>query len=225
MPTHQELSGTSDEQFLQRMVSSHAERFGETFWDFLTAEVLPRVPPHPVVMDLGCGPGLFLRDVAQRYAPAALYGYDLTPAMIQHAQQLSYNGLTPTLAMHDLNAQPLPVATGSVHLIHMNAVLHVLDDPVPVLAEIRRTLAHGGVFVLNDWIRSSLEAYVTSRTEPDAPDPVAERRRVFRLFPVHNKYTPDDWQWLFATHGFQVHRVAQLRPHFQVFVTTPVVGH
>ncbi|MGE3536400.1 MAG: class I SAM-dependent methyltransferase [Candidatus Tectimicrobiota bacterium] len=225
MPTHQEIGGMSDEQLLQRMVTSHAERFGESFWQFLSSEVLPRVPPSPVVMDLGCGPGLFLQDVAARYTPAALYGYDVTPAMIQHAQQLTYRGLTPTLAIHDLTAAPLPVAAGSVHLIHMSAVLHVLDDPMPVLAEIQRLLAPGGVFVLNDWVRSSLEAYVTSRTDLNAADPVAERRRVFRLFPAHNKYTADDWHWLLRTHGFHVHRAVQLRPHFQVFVTTPMAGH
>lgn len=220
MPTHQEIGGMSDEQLLQRMVTSYAERFSATFWDFLTTEVLPRVRQRPVVMDLGCGPGLFLRDVAERYRPEALYGYDITPAMIQHAQQLTYGSVTPTLALHDLTAKPLPVATGSVHLIHMSAVLHVLDDPIPVLAEIRRALAPEGVFVLNDWVRSSLQEYIASRTALDA-DPEAERLRVFRLFPVHNKYTPDDWQWLLTTNGFQVHRAVQLRPHFQVFVTTP----
>ncbi len=221
MPTHQEIGGMSDDQLLQRMVTSHAERFAEAFWDFLKTDVMPRVRQHPVVMDLGCGPGLFLRDVAERYNVEALYGYDITPAMIQHAQHVTYRGVTPTLALHDLTAKPLPVATDSVHLIHMSAVLHVLDDPIPVLAEIRRTLAPEGVFVLNDWVRSSLEAYVTSRTDPDA-DPEAERLRVFRLFPVHNKYTPEDWHWLLTTNGFQVHRAVQLRPHFQVFVTTPV---
>ena len=31
MATHQALMGTSDEDFLQRMVSSHSERFGANF--------------------------------------------------------------------------------------------------------------------------------------------------------------------------------------------------
>jgi trans-aconitate methyltransferase len=32
-----------------------------------------------VAVDLDCGPGLFLRDLAVRYPHATLYGYDLTP--------------------------------------------------------------------------------------------------------------------------------------------------
>ena len=67
MPTHQEISGMSDEAFVQRMITSYPERFAEAFWTFFTAQVMSRVPARPVVMDLGCGPGLFLQDVAARY--------------------------------------------------------------------------------------------------------------------------------------------------------------
>lgn len=220
MATHQEIGGLSDEELLQRMVTTHPERFGDAFWAFMTDRVMSRLPARPVVMDLGCGPGLFLRDVAAHYTPAALYGYDLTPAMIDYARQLEYRGVTPTLAIHNLATHPLPVPTGTVHLIHMSAVLHVLDDPYPVLADIRRVLAPGGIFLLNDWIRTPLEVYLASRTDRTA-DAAADRRRWLRLFPVHNKYTPEDWQWLLTTNGFQVHDSVQLRPHFRLFVTTP----
>jgi SAM-dependent methyltransferase len=223
MATHQEIGGMSDEDLLQRMVTTHPERYGDAFWEFFTAQVMARLPARPVVMDLGCGPGLFLRDVGARYAPAALYGYDVTPAMIAHAQQGAYNGVTPTLAVHDLTAHPLPVAAGTVHLVAMTAVLHVLDDPLALLPEIRRVLAPGGLFFLNDWIRTPLDVYLASRMDPGA-DPDADRQRLFRLFPVHNKYTVEDWQWLLATGGFQVLCHTQLRPHFQVFVTTPGAG-
>jgi len=91
MATHQEIGGMSDAELLQRMVTSHPERYGETFWEFFTAQVQARLPSHPVMMDLGCGPGLFLRDVAARYNPAAIYGYDITPAMIDHARQMLRN--------------------------------------------------------------------------------------------------------------------------------------
>jgi ubiquinone/menaquinone biosynthesis C-methylase UbiE len=223
MPTHQEISGMSDEAFVQRMITSYPERFAEAFWTFFTAQVMSRVPARPVVMDLGCGPGLFLQDVAARYTPSALHGYDITPAMIHQAQKAVYRSVTPTLAVHDLTASSLPVAAGTVHLVHMSAVLHVLDDPYPVLAEICRVLAPGGLFVLNDWIRTPLQTYLDSRTD-HSEDPEADRRRWFRLFPVHNKYTTEDWQWLLDTHGFQVHQRTQVRPHFHIFVTTPKAG-
>jgi len=41
MVTHQALSGSSDEEFLQRMVSTYPERFGEDLWTFFAARVAP----------------------------------------------------------------------------------------------------------------------------------------------------------------------------------------
>jgi SAM-dependent methyltransferase len=220
MPTHQSLSGVSDGDLLQRMVSTHSERFGEPFWAFFAARVAPDLPPRPTIVDLGCGPGLVLRDLRERLPAAMLYGYDVTPAMIDHARQLAYKGTAPTLAVHDVTTQTLPHGPGSVNLVSMSSVLHVLDEPLPVLAEIRRVLAPAGVFVLHDWIRQPLASYLAWRRDVMGEGEVESRRRGFRLFPVHNKYTPDDWRWLLAEAGFAVRREAELRPAHRIFVTT-----
>jgi SAM-dependent methyltransferase len=116
MPTHQSLSGSSDQDFLRRMIETHGERFGPKFWAFFTAHVGNRLPPRPVVIDLGCGPGLFLRDLAERYPGATLYGYDVTPAMLAHGRELSYGAAKATLALHDVATQQFPHPAGAVHL-------------------------------------------------------------------------------------------------------------
>jgi SAM-dependent methyltransferase len=218
MATHQEIGGLSDAELLQRMVTSYPERFGEAFWQFFTAQVDPLLPPRPVIVDLGCGPGLFLRDLSARYPQAQLHGYDVTAAMVEYARQLDYPGVRPRLAVHDILGQPLPLAPGTVHLVCMTAVLHLFDDPYVALAEIRRLLGAEGSFLLYDWIRTPLQEYLTSRVEGTGEAREASRRRWLRLFPVHNKYTLDDWHWLLAETGFGVSFTTQLRPHFQVFV-------
>ncbi len=220
MPTHQSLSRSSDQELLQRMVTSYPERFGDAFWAFFTAHVAPHLPSRPVVMDLGCGPGLFLRDVGERFPSAALYGYDVTPAMIAYGQQASYAGAKPTLAVHDVVTQPLPHAASTVHLVTMSSVLHVFDEPLPVLAEIRRVLAPDGIFLLHDWIRQPLPTYLEWRRDNLGEGEAESRRRGFRLFPVHNKYTAEDWRWLLAEAGLAVRTHTQLRASHQVFVWT-----
>ena len=220
MPTHQSLSGASDDELLQRMVATHPERFGDAYWAWFTARVAPHLPEHPVIIDLGCGPGLLLRDLGARFPAATLYGYDVTPAMIAHGQQLRCAGAKPTFALHDVSTQPLPHAVRSVHLVSMSSVLHVLDEPLPVLAEIRRVLVPGGIFLLHDWIRQSLPTYLAWRRDVLGEGEVESRRRGFRLFPVHNKYTPEDWQWLLAEAGFTVRDQQQLRASHQIFVAT-----
>src|SRR5262245_5484066 len=124
MATHQTLEGSSDEDFLQRLLSTHHERFGAAFWAMFTAQIAPALPPQPVIVDLGCGPGLFLHDLGERYPQASLFGYDVTPAMIAHGRQLPATGARTTLAVHDVATQPLAHATGAVHLVTMTSVLH-----------------------------------------------------------------------------------------------------
>ena len=220
MPTHQSLTGTSDDDLLQRMIKTHPERFGEAYWEFFDAHVAPHLPSHPTMIDLGCGPGLFLRDLGQRYPAATLYGYDVTPAMIAHGRQLLTEANT-TLAVHDAATQPLPHASATIDLVSMSSVLHIIDEPWPVLAEIRRVLAPGAIFLLHDWIRQPLETYLAWRRERMGESQAESERRGFRLFPVHNKYTPDDWRWLLGKAGFSIRHEAELRPSHRIFVTAP----
>jgi SAM-dependent methyltransferase len=220
MATHQSISGVTDEAFVRRIITTYPERFGEPFWAFFTAEVGAFLPAHPVIVDLGCGPGLFLHDMATRYPQATLYGYDVTPAMIAYGKQLDWPATPPTLALHDVGRQPLPLAAGSVHLVSMMSVLHLFDDPLTVLAEIRRILSPGGMFFLRDWIRRPLKEYLAQRQANLQEDPSVSRQRGFRLFPVHNKYTVEDWEWLLAEAGLHIRSRTQLRPTHQIFVTT-----
>jgi SAM-dependent methyltransferase len=224
MPTHQSLGGASDEELLQRMVSSYPERFGEAYWALFAEHVAPCLPPRGTMIDIGCGPGLFLRDLAARFPAATLHGYDVTPAMVGYGLRLVYAGATPTLVLHDVVARPLPHPEGSVDLVSMSSVLHVLDEPLPVLGEIRRVLAPRGIFLLHDWIRQPLETYLGWRRDHLGEGEAEGQHRGFRLFPVHNKYTADDWRWLLARAGFAIVQQAQLRASHQIFVTTPVPG-
>ena len=170
------------------------------------------------MLDLGCGPALFLRDLGERYPKAALHGYDVTPAMVAYGRTLACTGAKPIVALLDATTEPLPQAAGSVHLVSMSSVLHVIDEPLPVLAEIRRVLVSGGIFLLNDWVRQPLAAYLAWRRDVMGEDEAESLRRGFRLFPVHSKYTPEDWQWLLEKAGFAIRHRAQLRASHQILV-------
>ncbi len=220
MVTHQSLSSSTDEAFVERMATTYPERFGEPFWDFFAQEVMPSLPTDFTAVDLGCGPGLFLHDLASRHAGATLYGYDVTPAMIAYAQGLDWPVSVPTLATHDVATQALPLAAGSVHLLSMMSVLHLFDDPLAVMAEIRRVLAPSGIFFLRDWVRQPLAVYLGGHQGISDEERMASRQRGFRLFPVHNKYTVADWEWLLAQAGFHIRSQVSFHASHQIFVTT-----
>lgn len=221
MPTHQSLGGASDEDLLQRMVATYPERFDAPFWAFYDTHVGRRLPPRAVMIDLGCGPGLLLRDLGERHPDAILHGYDITPAMIAYGRRLAFKPASVSLTVHDVTVEPLPLADATVNLVSMSSVLHVFDEPLPTLAELRRVLAPGAIFLLNDWIRQPLSSYLAWRRDvmkESGPDAV---RRAFRLFPVHNKYTVEDWRWLLGEAGFEVLAQTELRASHRIFVATP----
>ncbi|MGE3538373.1 MAG: class I SAM-dependent methyltransferase [Candidatus Tectimicrobiota bacterium] len=219
--SQQILSDITPAVCVQRLVQTYPARFGADFWEVFALHIAPRLPPRPVLVDLGCGPGLLLQALAARYPQATLYGYDASPAMVAYARQLPWAGARPTLTVHDVTTQPLPLATGTVHLVSMTAVLHLFDDPFPVLAEVHRLLAPTGLFLLHDWIRQPLSTYLAAQRAPQDTVSDSSLPRAFRHFPVHNKYTTADWQWLLQAAEFAPLRCLQICPAQRLFVAIP----
>lgn len=220
MATHQDIANISDEELVNRMISSHDDRFDEAFWSFFNEFVDPHLKSKAQIIDVGCGPGLFLRDLRQRYVGASLYGTDVTQAMIDYAEDVAYAGEKPRYELHDITTDVLPFDAGQFNLLSMVAVLHVLDDPFAVCNEIKRVLADDGVFLLQDWVRSPLPEYL-ERMAPDVEQEQREivRNRLIALFTVHNRYTQNDWLWLLNEAGFKVNEYHQLTsPNFCTFV-------
>lgn len=220
MATHQEIAQVSDQDLLDRMIKSHDGRFNEDFWLFLEENVAPLLQENPTIIDLGCGPGLLLRDIQTRHSDAKLFGYDITEVMISYAQdEVIFPKSKPHFEVFDVTASSLPHKDDSVDLLVMAAVMHVLPEPLPVMAEIMRCLKPGGVFLLHDWIARPLPDYLDRMLE-NVPEELHEKAKVqmFRLFPSHNKYTIDDWLWLLEEAGFKIISQAQLgSPHFRTF--------
>jgi len=221
MASHQEIAGVSDQDFVLRMVRSHDNRFDEAFWQYVEEQVRPQLTENPRIVDLGCGPGLFVRDLGNRFSDAELYGYDLTPAMVEYAKsEVEYAGSQPEFDVLDITTTPVPLEDNSVDLLTMTAVLHVLDEPLAMCAEIRRLLAPGGVFLLQDWIRLPLSKYLDMMMENVPPEKAqVMEKAMMRLSVAHNKYTIEDWIWLLDKGGLKVLHQTQIgSEHFCVFV-------
>ena len=151
-----------------------------------------------------------------------LYGFDATPAMIDHAGSCA----TPGCGAHAGGAgcrerSRCRWTPDAVDLVSMTGLLHVLGIRSR-LAEVRRVLRPGGVFLekeLDDWVRMDLASTSGPGRGTATRAPLDKsRRRWLRLFPIHNKYTVDDWKWLLAEAGFSLVSTVQLRPQSQIFV-------
>lgn len=166
---------------------------------------------------MGCGPGLLIHDLSNRVSSSELFGCDVTQAMIDYANDLRIGA---TFEVLDLTTSPVPLPEHSVDMLSMAAVLHVLDEPLKFLAEIKRLLKPGGTFLLVDWVQQPLEKYMAMMMENVPAERVEQMEQaMLRLSVAHNKYTVDDWIWLLGKGGFEVNHCAQTHSeHFRTFV-------
>ncbi len=116
-------------------------------------ETLPTtLPDAAVVLDLGCGPGQWTRELACHYSTARCLGLDLSMAMLREA---SRSPDTPPRHMTPGNAQPpihwlrgdaerLPVADNSLDLVFSSLAVQWCPTPRHWLGELARALKPGG---------------------------------------------------------------------------------
>jgi ubiquinone/menaquinone biosynthesis C-methylase UbiE len=107
---------------------------------------LLQLVPGATVVDVGCGTGRAVAELAQHGASAI--GVDLDPAMLAAARSRF-----PDIDVRAADATDLPLGDGQAHGYRADKVYHVLPDPLAALAEACRVLAPGGRIVLlgQDW--------------------------------------------------------------------------
>lgn len=113
--------------------------------------------PNRAVVDVGCGSGRAVGELAARGARAI--GVDLAPEMIEVATER-----WPTGEFHVADATALPLDDGSVTGYRADKVLHALASPERAVAEARRVLADDGRAVLigQDW-----DTFVIDSDDPE----------------------------------------------------------
>ena len=168
--------------------------------DFLAREVarrmderldLIRLAPQRI-LDLGCGTGADLANLRARYPDASVIGADFAVARLTRACARSggaapRRGLlgrllggatapTPCLAAR---AEQLPFARASLDLVWSNLLFAALDDPLPALQEIHRSLKVDGLLMFSSFGPDTLR-------ELRAAMPAAPGDRVHRFIDMHD---------------------------------------
>jgi 2-polyprenyl-3-methyl-5-hydroxy-6-metoxy-1,4-benzoquinol methylase len=126
-----------------------ADRSG---WDDLFAHLGGSDPALASVLDVGCGTGAFLADVARRLPRSRRTGIELDPARAALARQLD-----PDAAIHTGDALELAARlAGPFALVTLWDVFEHLPDPVSLLRELRRSLSATGSIYLQTIHEQSL---------------------------------------------------------------------
>lgn len=99
------------------------------------------------ILDIGCGPGPFLLQLAQRYPNAEIIGLDLAVSMLTLAQARQ----TPTHQWQVVNADMhhIPYANNQFDLIVSNQALHWSQSLPQILGEWQRILRPQGCLLFS----------------------------------------------------------------------------
>lgn len=145
--------------------SSRSARLYDASVEFLfggTADIMRRMAIPPItahaatqsaplrILDVGCGTGRFLRQVARALPDARLYGLDLSKHYLGEARRNFEPEIDVSFIVE--NAESIPFADGHFDVVTSVFMLHELPKPVRrrVVREAVRVLKPGGILVLCD---------------------------------------------------------------------------
>jgi len=106
------------------------------------------IPFGRSVLDVGCGGGAALHELAERFSGAKLCGCDVSPLAIETATALNESHVKSGRMTFRLCGVPdLPFADGAFDTVFSVESLYFWPDALAGLKEIRRVLAPGGAFM------------------------------------------------------------------------------
>jgi SAM-dependent methyltransferase len=102
------------------------------------------IKPGEVVLDVGCGSGVVIRDIARRTGSLnRLIGVDMSPYMLREARQLARREGLEDIEFHEGRAEALPLPDASVDVAIACTVLEE-GDADRMMAEMLRVTKPGG---------------------------------------------------------------------------------
>ncbi len=126
------------------------------------------------ILDVACGTGSALNQLAAAHPDEKYWGLDLSPYYLHHAGRRLAQ--VKNLSLVNENAERMPLADASFDVVTSVFLFHELPERARknVLAEMRRVLKPGGLLVIEDAaqlieaadLRIFLENFATSMNEP-----------------------------------------------------------
>ncbi len=139
---HRKRPSATGETFLKLWTADGNTSYG------ILAEALSETMSS--VLDIGCGDGVLLEEIARRFPRTQLSGIDLNEADIVLARSRLRNAAVGTLAVGNALNLPFPDASFDAAASHM--VLMLIPEVQDALAQARRVLCEAGVlaFIVGD---------------------------------------------------------------------------
>jgi ubiquinone/menaquinone biosynthesis C-methylase UbiE len=104
------------------------------------------------ILDLGCGPGIIVEALAPLVDEVV--AFDLTPEMLQKAQERCSQSEVENVRLLLGNGEKLPFKDGTFDVVVTRLTIHHLEDPMGVVSEMVRVTSSSGRVVVADIVSS-----------------------------------------------------------------------
>jgi arsenite methyltransferase len=162
-----------------------------------------------IALDVGCGTGFPLIELAERLGPdAQVHGVDPWAAGLARAREKIAARRTANVALHETSATAMPFADRTFDLIVSNLGLNNFDDPVGAIKECRRVAKPGSVMALTTNLQGHMQEFydVFEQVLVDADDSTAMERLQHH---VAHRATVASVGQLLHEGGFSVTRIVE----------------
>ncbi len=141
--------------------------------DQLQIEVAMPLCRDADVLEVGCGTGLILKEIA----PAArrAVGIDISPGMLEQARERG-------LDVHEGTATELPFEDGSFDMVYSFKVLAHVEEIEQAMCEVARVLRPGGRAALEFYNRRSLRYLIKRFKQPNKVSTETHDEMVFTRY-------------------------------------------
>lgn len=198
MANHSKADWT-DEERVQRMAKTYSARYDEKFWNAMGALVGSRT--CEVVADFGCGPGLLLVDIANRYKAILAIGLDESNEMLAQAEiflKERANLDSFELVQVNFDTDEIPLDSEIIDFGFSGFMLHEVANPTHFVSQVYQHITLNGFYVVYDFVSGNEEAFVKIVSQHGMSEENARKR-----YPHMCKHSANDIVEILSTGGFK----------------------
>lgn len=197
------MARTYEEQvnFMNKMIETYKIVHNQLYWDEISPFIRSQASGR--VLDIGCGPGLLLKDIFDKYNSEMIFAVDLSDVMLEKAKEtLKEAGDQNKLTLIQKHMQEDPSLPENLNIIFASRVLRSFSDQWVVMKSIRDSLVDDGLLVILDWSKESIYTYHkyfenNGKYSVDPKDVIQYHRNFSR-------YDLNDWEYILLNTGFSV---------------------
>lgn len=186
-------SNEEQHDFMLKMVDSYSRVHNDRYWSHL--EPILKEIKLQRILEIGCGPGLLLEEIYQRFGGEKIFALDLSEVMLTKAKE-TLSPLDADVEFIQQHMQQDTTLPESLDLILSSRVLRSFDNLWEVLHSIYKALVPGGKLVLLEWGKASLQSY-HNYLDVDV-------ERAVDLHRNFSKYDLEDWDYMLRHIGFTI---------------------